>query len=145
MPLTCRGLRFPKDPNILTGRAKRLLRNGTYEYKEAAALLKVLKRGDIVLELGGGLGFMSSLAARHGASHVTIIEANPRLLDYIAQVHAANDITGVTRHHGLASTQDGPDKSFYVRRNFLASSLDPRSDSGVIEATISVPQIGLSG
>ena len=127
--LKCRGMRFPLDRAILPPRVRTSLRNGTYENKEAEAVKKLIKPGDVVMELGGGIGFMSTLVAtKTPAKSVHSFEANPQLLPYIAQVHTLNEVQNATVTNAVLGDSDGS-TTFYVRRNFLASSLDPMEDS----------------
>lgn len=139
--LTCRGLRFPKDPQVLQGRARRLIRTGEYEAKEAEAALRMVQPGDRVLELGAGIGFMSALVSvKCGAARVDAFEANPQLLPYIARVHAANGVDTVTVHNALLAAEDGPPVPFYLRKNFLASSMDRDSDPDTVVDRALVPR-----
>ncbi len=86
--ITCRGMKFPKTAGIMRPRIRASLRNGDYEYKEAECVLKNVKPTDTVIELGGGIGFMSTLAATQcRAKAVHTFEGNPRLIPYIHEVH----------------------------------------------------------
>ena len=127
--LRCRGMRFPLDRAILPPRIRTLLREGTYEAKEATAVRKLVKEGDVVMELGAGIGFMSTLVAtKTPAKSVHSFEANPQLMPYIAQVHAENNVTNAHVTNAVLGDQNGT-ASFYIRKNFLASSLDPMDDA----------------
>ncbi|MEI4234613.1 hypothetical protein V8324_17260, partial [Roseovarius sp. D22-M7] len=78
--ITCRGIRFPADARIITAKVARRLRRDMYETPEVTALSKVLRPGDRVLELGAGIGFLSSVVARGlDVAQITRVEANPRL------------------------------------------------------------------
>ncbi|MEP0153754.1 FkbM family methyltransferase [Pseudophaeobacter sp.] len=127
--LKCRGMRFPLDRAILPPRIRTLLREGTYEAKEATAVRKLVKADDVVMELGAGIGFMSTLVAtKTPAKSVHSFEANPQLMPYIAQVHAENNVTNAHVTNAVLGDQDGT-APFYIRKNFLASSLDPMEDA----------------
>ena len=139
--LTCRGVKIPKGRHLPPGRARRALREGRYESKEAEAALKLVRPGDRVLELGAGLGFMSTLLAmmRQGV-RVDSFEANPTLIPVIRATHALNAVADrVTVHHALLAGRSGPPVSFYERQNFLASSLDPGVMAEGIIAEHAVP------
>lgn len=118
-----RGMKFPKHPEIIQGKVRRLLRNGDYEAKETEAALRVVREGDVVVELGGGIGYMSTLVAtKRNVKAVHVFEANPKLIPYIQSVHAAN---GVTTAH-VTNAILGPRKGsvdFYVREPMLGSSM----------------------
>ena len=118
-----RGLRFPNDPKVLSRKTLRLLRSNTYEKREADAVRALVKPDDVAMELGAGIGFMSTLMARScKARAVHTFEANPGLIPYIARVHAAN---GVADKVALSNALLGPRAgrtTFYEREDFAASS-----------------------
>lgn len=120
-----RGVRFPKDPKFIHGRLRRSLRTNNHESKEAECVLRTVRNDDVVLELGSGIGFMSSfVATKRYVRSVDTFEANPALIPYIRKVHAANDLSNVTLHHGILGDKEGT-TPFYARENILASSLSP--------------------
>lgn len=118
-----RGLRFPLDPQVLSRRHRLLLRDDHYEQKESDAVLKTIKPDDRVIELGAGLGYMSTLiTAKLGVRHYRAYEANPRMIPYIRAVHEANGIETVEVVNALLGAHNGS-AEFYVRGEFDASSL----------------------
>jgi FkbM family methyltransferase len=122
-------MRFPLDRAILPPRVRTLLRQDAYEAKEATAVQKLIKAQDVVMELGAGIGFMSTLVAtKTPAKSVHSFEANPQLMPYIAQVHALNKVKNAHVTNAVLDDKDGS-APFYIRKNFLASSLDPMEDS----------------
>ncbi|WP_333846833.1 FkbM family methyltransferase [Phaeobacter italicus] len=126
--LKCLGMRFPWAPDIVPPRVRKMLRAGTYEAKEAQAAQQLIKPGDVVMELGGGIGFMSTLVAtKTEAASVHSYEANPHLIPYIRRVHAANGVTNAYLTHAVLAPKAGK-QTFYVRENFLASSLSAMED-----------------
>ncbi len=132
-----RGLRFPDDPSVLTARLRRLLRSNGYERKEFEAVRALVGPDDTVLELGAGIGFMSTVAAKRcGARRVVSYEANPALIPYIRAVHQANGVSDRTEvRNALLAGRKGKPVDFHIRRNLLASSLDAMqgdSDGGVV-------------
>ncbi len=126
------GVRFPKDGVFITGRIRGSLRSGEYEAKEAAAVLKAVQDGDTVMELGAGIGFISSVIAKHrNVKAVHAFEANPRLIPLIRRVHAENDIDNVHVNNAILGRAAGT-ATFYIRQNFLSSSLSRDDEGGVI-------------
>lgn len=139
-----RGLKIPKHPQITTGRIRGALREGLYERKECDAVMRVVREGDRVLELGGGIGYMSTLlSVRKKVASVVSYEANPALVPYIRSVHAANGVDNVDLRNALLSPEAGAPVDFHVRRNFLGSSLDRDSDPETIVNTVQIPRHGL--
>ncbi|MEL7133162.1 MAG: FkbM family methyltransferase [Pseudomonadota bacterium] len=123
-----RGMFFPKHPDIIRGNIRVALRRHAYEPKESDAALMLVREDDVVMELGGGIGYMSTLVAtKRAVKHVHVFEANPNLIPYIHDVHAVNGVTDATVHNALLGPRKGK-ATFYVRQNFLASSLAEKED-----------------
>lgn len=118
-----RGMKFPKNNNIIKGRVRRLLRTNGYEEKEADAALRIVKKNDVVLELGGGIGYMSTLvASKRDVASVHSFEANPHLIPYIRSVHAANGVTNAQVTNAILGPRKGS-VDFYLRDPMLGSSM----------------------
>ncbi len=118
-----RGMKFPRHADIIQGRVRKLLRTNAYEAKETEAALRVVKQDDVVLELGAGIGYMSTLvASKRAIKSVHSFEANPHLIPYIRQVHAANGLTNAHVSNAVLGKRKGT-VNFYVRDNLLGSSM----------------------
>lgn len=140
-----RGIKMPKHPTLTTGMVRRALREGTYERREAEAVLATVGADDHVLELGGGIGFISTLmAVKRTPRQITVYEPNPGLHDYIRSVHAANGVSCATLCAGIVAARTGPPVPFYVRRNLLASSLDRMPGAENIVHEVMVDQAGVA-
>lgn len=127
-----RGLKFPKHPGIIKGRIRGSLRQGTYERKEADAVLRVVREGDRILELGAGIGFMSThISKSRKIKEINTFEANPHLIPYIRSVHAANEIDNVHVHNAILGKRKTT-VPFYIRGNLLASSMDEREGTNIL-------------
>lgn len=136
-----RGMKIPKHPEITKGRVRGALREGTYENKECEAVLRMVQPGDTVLELGGGIGYMSTLiACKKDVKAVHTYEANPGLIPYIHSVHELNGVTNVTVHNALLAPEAGEPVDFFIRKNFLASSMDRDSDPDTVESVEKIEQ-----
>lgn len=143
--LISRGMKIPKHSDLTRGRVRGALKQGTYERKECDAVLRVVRPGDRVLELGGGIGYMSTLlSVKAGAGLVTSYEANPALIPYIRSVHAANGVTNVDLRNALLSPEAGAPVPFYIRRNFLASSMDPSTEKDAITQEVAIDRHALA-
>ncbi|GGX57558.1 hypothetical protein GCM10007385_28070 [Tateyamaria omphalii] len=140
---TPRGLLFPRDTDVLKPRLAGNLRRGLYENKEGDAVLRIIQPDDIVLELGGGVGFISTLVAKKSkAAHVHVYEANGMLADYIRRVHAANGVENATVNHAILGKRKGT-KDFHVRGNILASSVEETNGEGILRTeTVDVVNAG---
>lgn len=131
-----RGLLFPNDPAFITPRIRKLMNANNYELREAGAVRAMVHDGDVALELGGGIGFMSTLMAKScKATRVHTFEANPRLIPYIRRVHAINGVADkVEVTNAVLGGRKGK-TTFYERREFSASSLiaePPGTNSPVV-------------
>jgi FkbM family methyltransferase len=116
------------------------LRAGTYEGDEARAADRCVKPGFRVLELGAGLGYVTTLAAQRTVpENVLSIEANPDLLPVIEGNLARNGCTGVTVMHGAVAglAEEGETASFHISDGFTGSRLGARRGRQV-----EVPLIG---
>jgi FkbM family methyltransferase len=84
-----------------------LLCLGRYETKELAGLVGVIRPGDTVLELGAGLGFISTFIARALAPRrVVAVEADPVVADFARRNHALNGVQ-VELRQGLVAQRAG--------------------------------------
>lgn len=143
--LKSRGIRFPIDDDVLPPRIRRTLRAGNYELKESEAVLRVVDAGETVLELGAGIGYMSSLiATKKDVKKVVSYEANPNLIPYIHRVHEGNGITNTEVRNALLSPRAGKPVPFYIRQNFLGSSMTLDDDPNTVIDTVEIPQHGIS-
>jgi FkbM family methyltransferase len=79
-----------RDPNIV-GPVDASLCSGIYEFQEVSAVRTLTESRDRVLEIGAGLGVVTTLAAKV-ANHVTAFEANPVLQTALERTFALNDV-----------------------------------------------------
>jgi FkbM family methyltransferase len=117
--------------------SKRSILNGRYERGEARSLIRNLLADDVVLEIGGGLGFISTLAALLiGSDRVHCFEANPALIPRIEETYRRNGVAPTLRNVILG---DGPGaQTFYVEDELMASSTHRLSGSA---RAVQVPQL----
>lgn len=139
------GIRVPRIPGIMSDRMVRVMEQGRYESGEVRILRRLLRSEDSVLEIGGGVGVVSSAAAGIvGARNVLVVEANPDLAPVIAQTHRLNDLDGIEILSGIGVTDAaGGEAPFYLREDFWASSMEPPADGEAVRE-VSVPRIDLN-
>jgi len=122
------GIKVPFISRIITPKIERPMRNNRYESGECKTLRALLLPGDRVLELGAGIGLISSVAAKvDGVEAVTAIEANPDLIPVIEETHRLNDISNVDLRNGVVVATQQKRSPFYLRADFWASSMEPDS------------------
>ena len=99
----------PNLPNLsLIDLQRKLLGDSVRNDAFAEAMKKVIKKGEtIVIDLGSGTGFLSFLASRLGAKHVTLIESGEicKTSKALAKRNGINNCTFLCKHstrvHGL--------------------------------------------
>jgi FkbM family methyltransferase len=97
-----------------------------YERPEIAGISRAIRPGDRVLELGSGLGIITTLAARAAGptGRVRAYEANPALLDDTRAFLAANGANTVDLVHAvLVNEADPAPRTFHLAGSFAESSL----------------------
>lgn len=137
------GIRLPLAPNVISANMEWTLAKGRYEWGEARMGARMVRPGDTVLELGSGLGFVSSYLRRTTtAGKIVCVEANPDLVPYIEAVHAINGIGNALVMNGVAQIPPhAAHVPFYCRGDFWASSLD--AETGAYERAFDVPCLEL--
>jgi FkbM family methyltransferase len=136
------GVAIPPDPEVITPAIRRAMLEGRFEAEEASQIPHIVRPGDRVLEIGAGIGFISTLLARQRrVSRVIAVEANPHLLAYMARLHARNRVRKVKRINAVLTNAAGASATFYLRRDFWMGSLMPAPNPYV--ATVEVPTLNL--
>ena len=141
--LLLQGVRIPHDTAVVTPAIETAIRSGRYERREAAELPHILRPGDRVLEIGAGIGFISTLIARlPQVASVVAVEANPALIPFIREVHRRNGVEGVRVLNGVLSDAAKDAAPFYLREDFWMSSLSPAPNA--YARKVEVPTIPFS-
>lgn len=139
LPFTLSGIVLERPRSILTPELWLAFEMGYYEGSEISALRSTIRSGDAVLEVGGGVGFISAFVMRAlGAATVLVIEANEALIPTIHRTHALN-LVSATVLNGVAGRRDGPVR-FHHQKAFWGSSVLPLPDSQV--ATVAGIDLG---
>lgn len=127
--VTIDGVTLVSDRERIPPYLQELMFREVYEDTERNILLKILKPGHRVLELGTGLGFISLLASRIcGPENVNTYEANPTIEPLIRENFRLNGVE--PRLHMSAVTRDGRKLSFNASDNIISSSHFERGVSG---------------
>jgi FkbM family methyltransferase len=117
-----RGMSFEVPLKDFPMRARPFFWRDTYEKEERAMVAEYLRRGDHVLEIGGGLGVVACDIDRvigTGGRHV-LVEANPALISLIARNRKTNGAHFTLMHAALADTRS---VNFGGGENFLEGNI----------------------
>lgn len=110
-----------------------------YEVPELTILRHTLKPSDRVLEVGGGIGYLSAyLAQVCGNANVTMIEANPALEPIIRRNHALNGVEP-RLISAVATCGECESATLFLAENFWATST-----MGQRERKVVVPAVNLN-
>lgn len=120
------GVRLRLDEDFMSPRLIEAIRSRQYEAAEARGIRRFLQPGDVVLEIGAGMGFVTTLMLQNPATErVVSFEANPLLIPIIQRTLSDNGV-GDQRfelHNAVLGTQDTGSVDFHIHRDFWASSL----------------------
>jgi FkbM family methyltransferase len=135
------GVLLELDVELISQHVLAAIEEGKYERSEARQLCRVLEQGERIVELGGGIGYLSTLALKQGkVESAAVYEANPRLIPVIIRTHALNGVSASVFNAVVLPKAEVETMPFYVRKHFWASSLSPRPwgyTSAVNVATVS--------
>jgi FkbM family methyltransferase len=134
--LTVHGITVPLASDEVSPVIWQALTSGCYEAKEAKWVFKAVRANDRVLELGAGIGVITSLIAKISGVQVWSFEANPSTAALAQRVISANGIGNVVLSQGLLAAGEPHTIPFYVRKDLWMSSMD--KNQGPYEREISL-------
>ena len=138
------GVVIPADPAVITPAIRAAILAGRFEAEEASQIPSIVRPGDRVLEIGAGIGFISTLLSRQRrVAQVIAVEANPHLIGYMERLHAANRVRKVRRVNAVLTNEARASATFYLRRDFWMGSLAAGPNPFV--GTVEVPTMSLDG
>jgi FkbM family methyltransferase len=143
---TNRGIKLTLDENVISPDMIKKITEGKYEVAEANNIERILAEDEVVLELGAGIGFISSLTAKHPKTkRIVSYEANPKLIPIIKKTLTDNTdpsrANWEVRNAILANGTKAETMDFYVHRNFWASSLLPIENA---EEVVKIPVVSFN-
>ncbi|MDD2885829.1 MAG: FkbM family methyltransferase [Dechloromonas sp.] len=122
------GVFLPVGGQGISPALRRAIYLDPYEAHERGVIEKKLAADDVVLELGAGIGFISTFCAKRiGSERVFAVEANPVMAETIRETYRLNGVAPQLTC-GLLGQGDG-EETFYVEGNFISSSTLQRSAS----------------
>jgi FkbM family methyltransferase len=121
-------IQVPIDNSQLSSEVEGRIARGSNQLGEFKAARHVILPGDTVVELGGGIGILSTaIRLKTDASRVVCFEPNPDLGRYIEATHRQNGVADVEVRQSvvLSGVPDSKTATLYVNADFSASSLYP--------------------
>jgi FkbM family methyltransferase len=109
----------------MSRRVERSLSKGSYEREELRLIREVLSPGDVVLEIGAGLGLVSAFCAKRlGSARVFAFEADPDLEPCIRETYALNGVEPTLEMCAIGSRSGRV--VLYRDKHFISSSVARR-------------------
>lgn len=137
------GVLIPVSPEVITPAIEAAISAGAFEAEEAQELPYIVEPGDRVLEIGAGIGFISTLLDRHSSvDKVIAVEANPYLMTYMERLHDINGVKKVVRKNAVLTNEPLDSMTFYLRQDFWMGSL--AEGPNPYQATVEVPTQSLN-
>ena len=134
-----RGIALVAKHPTISPAMRAVLYENRYEVPEFEILRQTLQPADRVLEVGGGIGFLSVYLARVcGDANVTMVEANPDLEPVIRRNHALNGVAP-RLISAIATCCECESATLYLSENFWSSSTMDKGDRKV-----DVPAVNLN-
>lgn len=135
------------DDVVANDRIMDSIKAGRYEHWESMFARKVVQPTDRILELGAGLGFVSTAVCTHTKpDHYTAVEADERLIPHIHRTHKRNKIKNVNVVQGaFVSSPEALETGyveFGVAKAFWGSGIDKAGQGKV--TTVRVPTHDIS-
>lgn len=117
------GVYVPIIPSEVSETIWTALSAGSYEAKEAHWALRAARKGDRILELGAGLGVITTLLASVENARVFAFEADPRVTRLAERTLKFNGASNVELNNGILAAGPSRTYKFFVRDDFWMSSL----------------------
>lgn len=137
MALDVHGVKLPIDATEVSPDIWSALMSGHYEANEARRVRRAVQPNDHVLELGAGLGVVTSIIASIEGVRVWSFEADPRTARLAQRVIDVNCSDNVTLKNGVLAAGPSKHLEFFQRSDFWMSSRF--AEQGPYEQIIQVP------
>ncbi|EFO31313.1 FkbM family methyltransferase [Roseibium sp. TrichSKD4] len=111
------------DENEVAGKIVDALLNKTYESDEAYCVKNLVKPGDRILEIGAGMGFITTILSQIEDVKVWSFDANPALIELLKRTATINNNNVASLNIGAFSAKAHGEMDFYIRQEFWMSSL----------------------
>lgn len=133
-------------PPSLGARLFYLASVGEYELSDLELLQRYVKRGDVVMEVGGGIGLTAAVSAKVSERPITVVEPDERLFPLIRrQVELNGGEVGFV-HGAVTAVPPEPSKvdvEFFLHDEVWFSSLRPTAEGESSSVSVRVPRLSL--
>jgi FkbM family methyltransferase len=137
------GVKISVDPERFSTKMLGLMRDGTYEDEESRQIPSLLKKGERIVELGAGVGYISALCAKQNkVDSLVVYEAHPELIPVIRRTHELNGVKSTVINAVVLPRKKSDTVPFYIRDDFWASSLS--SQPYGYSQVVNVPVVSLA-
>ncbi len=120
------GVKLIVNNELISNHIRSIVYSYAYEKEEIVILSQVLKKEDIVMEVGAGMGFLSIFCSKVNNNNVIAYEANPNMIKLIQENYRLNNVKPVIKNIILSDKKDKID--FYLENNFYSSSTIKRTN-----------------
>lgn len=139
--LNVHGIVVPIRSNEVSPEIWAALQSGCYEANEATRVPRAVRPGDRVLELGAGIGVITSIVAAIEAVRVWSFEADPRTARLAQRVIDLNCHGNVILANGILAAGPPSKVTFYRRVDFWMSSKFP--EQGPYEGELELESVDI--
>jgi FkbM family methyltransferase len=106
----------PINRAMLSPEVENWISTGENQSAEFACARGLVRSGDVVLELGGGLGVLSTALHREASpSRIVSYEGNPDLLTYARLTHKLNGASNLEVRHGIVLSRPAAPTVLFFR------------------------------
>lgn len=127
------------DPAVMAPRIVEAIKRGVYEKAEARIVKSLIKEGDVALELGAGIGLVTTVMASDSrVAKIVAYEADVQLADIARKTLLLNNISNNgrvdIRNAVVSNSITTPFVEFYVSNEFWMSSLQNNKEASRVDA-----------
>lgn len=126
------------NPTVMAPRIVEAIKRGIYEKAEGRIVKSLIKEGDVVLELGAGIGFLTTVMATDPrVAKIVAYEADVQLADIARKTLLLNNIVNDgrvdIRNAVVSNSVTTPSIEFYVHDEFWMSSLQSNEEASRVD------------
>ena len=133
-------INYPK--NLMPLNQRSLFYDRTYEEEEYRLCQKYIHKNDIVIELGGCIGFISCVInkkLKNQLSHV-VLEPNPKLIKYLEQNKEKNKCSFLIENKIISNKKE---EKLYLNHTILGSSITKESKDYIVVEGVKIKELEL--